>query len=439
MSLGAHVPHSADEPQYDVLIVGGGMVGAALALALDRLGLNTCMLEAAAVELPTGGALQPVHSSSFDARSTALSWGSRCIFEQMGLWSGLARHVAPIEHIHVSERGRYGSTRMTAKEMKVDALGYVIQNQWLGQSLYAALGQCNYLSFESSAKVSGLQRVTTESGEALTRVSWSRDGSAHQDNPAQNRTACARLLVVADGAASTSCRLLGIDQHIEEYDQHAVIANLVMSQAHQQVAYERFTSQGPMALLPLEQLDQLALVWTVANDEVQSVLSLDERAFGREVETRFGERLGAVLKVGERVSYPLKLVRAREQIRPGVVVLGNAAHALHPVAGQGFNLALRGVAMLVEHLASSGDQWAEFDALQAYYQDQQQDQNQTIAFSDQVTRIFTSHNPALGLLRDIGLVGLEAFPLFRQLFARQAMGLGGRQAYFATRKQMIQR
>ncbi len=404
--------------QYDLIIIGGGMVGASLACALlpsaERLNLRMAVVETH--PLPAPGSLK--YQPSYDARATALAYGSRSIYEAMGIWSALAQHLAPIEHIHVSDRGQFGASRLHAAEQQLPALGYVVENHWLGAVLMDHLQQNagEHIDFLCPAEVTDI-----DFGAEVNSV--------HLKEGDQSRILQTSLVVMADGGRSALRETLGIQYQTQAYDQQALIANLTLDRPHGAVAYERFTDTGPMALLPLTSLDgaeRVALVWTLPADQLEDVLALDESRFLQQVQTRFGYRAGRFVKAGERAHYPLRLVVAQEQVRRGFVVLGNAAHALHPIAGQGYNLALRGVAALAERLIqarSDGRSWGELTELQAFYDQQLSDQQRTIGFSDQTMKLFSNPQPLLGLGRSVGLQLLDICPPVKTLFARSAMGL----------------
>ena len=233
------------------------------------------------------------------------------------------------------------------------------------------------------------------------------------------------LAVLADGGRSGLREQLGIHVRKRPYDQSALIANITTSQPHDGMAFERFTDEGPMALLPLPD-NRCALVWTRLGMDAQRLAALDERSFLSELQAVFGYRLGTLEQVGARHLYPLVLVEAEEQVRPHLVVLGNAAHSLHPIAGQGFNLSLRDAQALADALLASEQKPGELATLLSYQQRQQLDQQLTIGFSDQVTRLFGSDQTLISFGRNLGLLGLDVLPPAKRWFARQAMGLGTR-------------
>ena len=388
----------------DIAIIGGGLVGASLALALQgqakARGWKIVLIEPFA----PGDSFQP----SYDARSSALSFGTRQIYEQLGVWQEVERRAEPIRQIQVSDRGRFGSARLDAAEEGVPALGYVVENAWLGQCLWQGLDG-DVVSWRCPAEVTAMQAV-----EGGYRLQLDDDTSLD----------CS-LAVLADGGRSSLREQLGIHVRHRPYDQSAVIANITPGEAHRGQAFERFTEQGPMALLPLPD-NRCALVWTRLGTDAKRLVDLDERSFLAELQGVFGYRLGALRQVGVRHLYPLALVEAQEQVRPHLVVLGNAAHSLHPIAGQGFNLSLRDVQSLAEALLAGPQQPGDLATLRGYHERQRLDQAMTIGFSDHVTRLFGTRQPLLATGRNLGLLGLDLLPPAKRWFARQAMGLGTR-------------
>lgn len=400
---------------YDIVIIGGGLVGASFACALAA---QTRRSPPRILVIETAASLQM--SSSFDARSTALSHGSAQIYERLGLWQAIATHATPIRRIHVSDRGHFGAVRIDCADMQVEALGHVAENQHLGVVLTAALDSDPAIDFLCPASINTL--VPTPQGMRLQVLTSGADPL----------TVEAALVVLADGGKSAMSEQLGISSSQTPYGQHALIANVAFSDPHRHIAYERFTDSGPLAVLPLAEREGLhrgALIWTLADDEAADVAALPDRAFLDTLQERFGYRLGRFEKVGSRSLYPLTLSVAREQVRPGLVLLGNVAHSLHPVAGQGLNLALRDAQVLAGLLAealANGQQPGEMALLQAYVAQQARDQLATIGFSDYMTRLFSSSHPALVWARKFGLFSIDMIPPFKRGFARQAMGLAER-------------
>lgn len=397
----------------DVAIVGGGMVGLSLALLLARScpELSVVVIEAHAFSL-AGDLEQP----SFDARCTAVSESSRAVFEHIGVWARLASLVAPITTVHVSDRGKPGITRLEAAEQGLEGLGFVVENRVLGQVLMAAVSDCPAIRIVAPLRVERLvpdaKGMVIESGD---------------------QRCLASLAVVAEGAGSTTLEQLGIHTRVTDYGQSALIANIGLERPHAGVAYERFTDQGPLALLPLPDAGgehRAALVWTLPPTQAQELASAPEEVFLAALQERFGYRAGTFVRRGQCSTYSLRLSVAEEQVRRHLAVVGNAAHFLHPVAGQGFNLALRDVARLVEAVVAG---WrrdlapGDLAVLEDYLSGQEGDQWQTILFSDSLPRTFATGG-ALPALRSIGLITLDLVPALRTEFARFGAGLAVRAA-----------
>lgn len=405
-------PESCD---YDVLIVGGGMVGASLACALGDSPLRVAVIEATPLELES----QP----SFDARTVALALGSRRIFETLGLWPAIeAEGVTAIRHIHVSDQGHMGASHLDSAEEDVEALGYVAPSRHLGRVLHAALAEYDNIDVLCPARVS---RVELKPHRAVLEI---ETGTA-----ATTRPLTGRLLVAADGGESRVRRQLGIATFEVDYGQHAVIANVRMERPHQGVAWERFTRSGPMALLPARgpegREDVYALVWTVDSAQLDSVLHLDDAQFLARLQQRFSGRVEGFVDVGTRQAYPLRWMQSREHVRPRLAIIGNAAHSLHPVAGQGFNLGLRDVAVLAEVLIDNrraGRDPGDLAVLRRYAGWRRRDHLQTALFTDGLVRLFSNNLPPLALARNLGLLLVDMLPAARHTLARHAMGIGGR-------------
>ncbi|MBI5040698.1 MAG: 2-octaprenyl-6-methoxyphenyl hydroxylase [Gammaproteobacteria bacterium] len=391
----------------DILIGGGGLVGASLACALSGQGLRIGVIEA----VPYGASGQP----SYDDRALALAAGTQRIFAALGLWAALEPHATPIHRIHVSDRGRFAFARLDRAEEGVPALGYVALGRDLGAVLGARLAQLNDVELICPARVAGVDFAATG---AQVRI----------ETAAGNRVLATRLLVAADGAQSTLRDLLDIPTTVWEYGQTALIANITTECAHTNIAYERFTDTGPLALLPMSE-NRCALVWTLRDDQVDAVMALDDAAFLARLQERFGQRLGRLTRVGQRAAYPLRLVRARESVRPRLALIGNAAHTLHPIAGQGFNLGLRDVAALAEVVLDAyreGRDIGDLAVLNRYADWRQGDHRRVIAFTDGLTRLFTNPLPPVAWVRDLGMLALDLCPPAKRIFAKLTMGRAGR-------------
>ncbi|WP_025733103.1 2-octaprenyl-6-methoxyphenyl hydroxylase [Carnimonas nigrificans] len=399
--------------RFDIAIVGGGLVGASLAASLAELTeqhhLRVVVIEAAAISLE-----KRTWQPSFDQRSSALAYGTRLHFERMGLWHhddeqpGLAGEACPIHQVHIAERGRFGAARLNDRDMGTDALGYVVPNAWMGQVLMQRMATLP-LEWRCPARVE--QVVPMEGGYQLTL-----------DN---GDTLQAGLTVLADGGRSPLKAMLGIDSAVHDYQQRALISTLEISRPHRGVAYERFDALGPMALLPLNE-QRMALVWTRSPERLAELEALSDAQLLEEIQRFFGDRLGRFTRIGTRSTYPLQLVQAREQVRPHLAVLGNAAHSMHPVAGQGFNLALRGVTDLRDALAqalSQGKEVGDATVMHDFERRRARDRDVMVKASHGLVELFGIDNPLLSHARAVGLIGLNLLGPIRRGLTRRAMGI----------------
>lgn len=393
-----------DNSRTDVLIAGGGLAGAALAVALRDTGLHITVVE----PVPPRAESQP----SFDDRTTALAAGSRRILEAIGAWDAIAPDACPIRFVHVSQQKRLGVTRLSAEEENLAALGYVVPNRALGRGLQAPLLAADMIDFRCPAKVVG--------------ISQHAEGAAVMiEQEGASEIVTAKLVVVADGARSPLREQLGVAARHWDYGQAAIIGNIETEFPNEGVAYERFTPEGPLALLPLGE-KRMGLVLVERSDIAQQVFDLPDDEFLARVEQRFGERLGRITRIGKRAMYPLSLVTAKEQRKGRAIILGNAAHSLHPIAGQGFNLALRDVATLADVIEQHRDDPGADAALEHYLRWRRSDQRKVVGFTDLLNRLFNIPFGIAAHARGLGLLGLDMLPSVRRSFARHAMGRAGR-------------
>lgn len=395
--------------QYDIVIAGGGMIGTSLALALAPLGLRVAVVEAVA--------RQAVGQPSFDDRTTALSRSTQRMFEAMGLWDEIVAASTPIRSIHVSDQGRFGFSHIDAEEQGVEALGYVVINRVLGNVLQTTLERCDGVDVFCPARIVD---VDLDSSRATAVV----------ETGGERQTLTAKLLVAADGAHSTVREMMGISALQSEYGQCAVIGNLLPEKDMENRAFERFTAHGPLALLPVAN-DRAGFIWTVSDDDAERVMTLDDTAFLGEVQALFGHRLGTLSRVGKRACYPLTLSKAMRLTTTRGVLVGNAAHGLHPVAAQGFNLGMRDVASLCDCIAENRPATGDADPgnealLERYASWRRGDQKKLVQFTDGLVRLFGSSRRPLRTLRNIGMLGFDLVPGVRTLFAKHTMGLAGR-------------
>ena len=394
------------------------MIGTSLGLALAPLKLRVGVVEAVA----RGAERQP----SFDDRSTALSRSSQRTFEAMGLWSEIVAASTPIKNIHVSDRGHFGFSHIDAEEQNVEALGYVVINRVLGQVLQSSLSSVDGLDLMCPARIC---EVRTSDDDVSVTI----------EAPGGQRTLTCHLLVAADGANSTVRDMIGISASRVDYEQWAVVGNVLPEKAHDNRAFERFTDSGPIAMLPVAD-DRAAFVWMLPPARAREVLALADEAFTEALQDTFGLRLGRFSKVGKRAAYPLALTKANGLIARRSVVVGNAAHGLHPVAAQGFNLGMRDVAALCDCILDARiDNAAFHDADQAgppdpgtvailenYARWRRSDHKKLVQFTDGIVRLFGDQRPLVRALRNLGMLGFDMIPGVRKTFARHTMGLAGR-------------
>jgi len=394
-------------PQYDVIIIGGGMVGASLACALSGQGLRLALVEA--VEPETRG------EAGYDDRAIALAYGTRRIFGGLQLWDSLASAATPIHRIHVSDRGHFGMVRMDRADEGLPAIGYVVPARAIGQVLDDAIKEIKGLDIFCPATVTEVKRTA-----AAVEVDMSHEGLM--------TTLSGRLIVAADGADSPLREQFAIGSVVSDYQQTAIVTNITPQLPHNNIAYERFTASGPLALLPMSE-GRCAVVWTVASSEAEAVMALDEADFIAGLQSRFGYRLGRLQRVGHRQAWPLRLVRAKESVRERLALIGNAVHTLHPIAGQGFNLGARDVAVLAEVLVdalNAGEDPGSLAVLQRYADWQQRDHTNVTVFTDGLARMFSLPLPALGMARSAGMLAFDLLPPAKRLLTRLTMGRSGR-------------
>jgi 2-octaprenyl-6-methoxyphenol hydroxylase len=392
---------------YDILIVGGGLVGASLVRALQGRGLRIAVVEAVQFETRT--------EAGYDDRAIALAHGTQRIFDSLGLWGDLADDATPIHRIHVSDRGHCGFTRMDRVEEGLPALGFVVPARVLGQLLGDVARSAEGVDLYCPATLADLNIEAEAATTTLVRDE-------------ETLILTARLVVAADGAGSAVRDRLGIPVTEHDYGQTAVIANITPQLPHRHVAFERFTDTGPMALLPMSG-GRCAVVLTIDSRETGEVMGLSDGEFLAHLQQRFGYRLGRFERVGRRQAYPLRLVKTKESVRHRLALVGNAAHTLHPIAGQGFNLGVRDIAVLAEVLVDAlaeGHEPGELAVLSRYDAWRHADHQQVTAFTDGLARLFTLPVPALGLARAAGMLALDLLPPAKRVLTRLTMGRSGR-------------
>jgi len=385
------------------MIVGGGLVGSLLANALLSIPVRVVLVEARDVDT--------LEQPSFDARSTALANGTVRIFERLGLWQDVAPAAEPIEHIHIGQQGRFGAARIHAADEGVAALGYTAENRILGSALWAPLRRAGMFECLSPARCTGFE----VGNDRVTAVVEQSD---------TQRAVRARLLVAADGARSSVRQAMGIGASAARYDQCAVIVNCVTERPHAGWAFERFTPQGPLALLPLSER-RSAVIWSLEQARASEILELADADFVAALQRAFGFRLGRIERAGARSSHPLFRVRSDAVTGARSALLGNAAVSMHPVAGQSFNLAVRDVASLAELIAGADDPGSP-ELLQEYRRWRHSDQQKVSLFTHGLVSAMGIDLPGFRAMRDIGLVAFDLLPGAKRALARHTMGLAGR-------------
>ncbi|MHC6187042.1 2-octaprenyl-6-methoxyphenyl hydroxylase [Acinetobacter sp. X9] len=399
--------------QQQVIIVGGGMVGLSLSLMLAKANIAVKLLEAVKYPNYDDQNVAPYHSS-FDARNTALSRRSVQIYQKLGLWDALQQHATPILQVHITEQGSFGKARLIAEQEKVESFGQVIENAWLGRVLLTQVRQQPLIELIDGVQVTAL----TQDAEQVHIEAKRGDEVLKLDS---------KLLIAADGRDSFCRQAIGVGVDVHDYDQVAIVTTVQTSKPHEQVGFERFSALGPLALLPLPGEYRRSVVWPVKKGtESEWLGDENDQHFLSALQQTYGDRAGKFEKTGKRFSYPLSQVLAHKQAVGRVILMGNAAHTIHPVAGQGFNLCLRDADVLVRYLVNqltASDDIGNPDNLLAYEQARLSDQQRVIKFCDTVVRGFSNQNPLLKLIRNTGLIAFDVIPGVKPLVANYAMGL----------------
>jgi 2-octaprenyl-6-methoxyphenol hydroxylase len=391
--------------QHDILICGGGLVGASLALALSQLEFDVALAEA----VPFGKIEQP----SFDERTTAISNGTQRIFNALGVWPLIERFATPIKRIHISEKGRFGFARIEASEQGLSQLGYVVVNRVMGEALWRRL-QAAKTTIYAPARVTALELIGDRQAVTLD----SRESTS------------ARLVIAADGARSVVREAVGVSAFTKDYRQTAVIANIACQKFHNHVAYERFTTEGPIAILPLTDA-RVGLVWVLATELANDILQLSDADFIERLQAAFGLRLGRFTQVGKRFSYPLSLTQSERHIADRLAIVGNAAQGLHPIAGQGFNLGLRDAACLAEVIADARHENSKVDpgsdeVLRRYAEWRGEDRKGIVKLTDGLVRLFSVNAAPIRTLRNAGMLLFDLSPQAKNYLAQLSLGAAGR-------------
>ncbi|HGJ5890811.1 MULTISPECIES: 2-octaprenyl-6-methoxyphenyl hydroxylase [Arsenophonus] len=385
-----------------VIIVGGGMTGASLALAISAFSQGKVQVALIEASLPNKS------HPGFDARTIALAYDTCRQFEQIGIWHGLKKYVTPITHIHVSEYGHAGAVNMYAKDYSLSALGYVVELHDAGNHLFEQLEKAPNIELYCPDEVISVERtieqvsVKLKTGKVLT----------------------GQLLVAADGSDSMIGKASQIEWQRDSYQQCAIIANVLTSEAPHGRAFERFTQYGPLAMLPMTK-GRSSLVWCHPLENQQHIMQWSNDQFMAELQKWFGWRLGEIKAVSERYCFPLTLSQAKRVISHRLVLVGNAAQTLHPIAGQGFNLAMRDVMLLatiISGVGNYGGDMGAYSVLSQYQKHRCNDRHCTIKLTDNLVHLFSNNHLIFAIGRNVGLMAMETLPLMRDILAHQAMG-----------------
>jgi 2-octaprenyl-6-methoxyphenol hydroxylase len=400
----------------DVAIVGAGLVGSTLALALGGAGFRVALIDREPPGVQTADA--------YDGRASAIALGSKRVLASLGVWDRLAPDAGPILDIRVSDGPSRLFLHYDHREVSDEALGYIVENRHLRRALAAALAGCPAVARRAGVAVDAIERPTGErpTGAAANTADVARltvsDGSA----------IAARLVVGADGRGSRVRAAAGIPITAWRYPQTAIVCSVRHDRPHHAVAHERFLPAGPFALLPLRDPHHASIVWTESETKVGAMLALDDAVLSREMTRRFGDSLGALAIAGARWTWPLGLHHAERYVDARLVLVGDAAHGIHPIAGQGLNLGLRDVAALAEVLVDQrrlGLDIGDALGLERYQRWRRPDNVALLIATDGLNRLFTVDAAPVRLVRDLGLAAVDRLPPLKKLFMRHAMGLLG--------------
>ncbi len=408
-----------------VLIVGGGHVGLSFALLLAHHGIASTLLEKNSYP-EIGPEDDRSRSHYLDSRNTALSRRTVQIYQEIGLWSELQSHACRIDAVQISEQGSFGRAQLNKKDEKVESFGQVMENAWLGRKLLLAVQDESLITIIDNAEVTTID----QQADGVT-LNFNYYGSSEDEQQLQ-----ASVLVACDGRDSNVRQLLNIGITTYDYQQTAIVGVVETDKPHEHIAIERFSPAGPLAVLPLTDPDgdgnddyqtgyRRSVVWVCPTGEEQQYLA-DDAHFLATLQQAFGSRAGTFIAAGRRGAYPLTRVLAKSQVDGRCVIMGNAAHTLHPVAGQGFNLCMRDAHVLAQMMSAQvmkGADIGDVSLLKRYEKSRLSDQKRVIRFCDAIVHGFTHPNPAIKLARNVALVAFDKLPNIKPLVATYAMGL----------------
>lgn len=391
------------EINTEVAIVGGGMVGMALALALSQYDIESILIEA--------NDKDDLGAESFDDRTLVINPASMQFWQSLGLWPDIAKHTTEINHVHVSNQGQFGVVHFDKDELQVPQLGHVIAAKKLANILHQAVKHNDLIKHHQPAKLESFQQHESHVTMAVAAAEQSLQVDAN-------------LMVAADGVQSAVRTDLKLATEIKSYQRQAIICNITTDERHHNRAFERLTTEGPMALLPFK--DRFGFVWSVREDKAASLLAADDQEFLALAQQHFGFRAGAMLKVGRRSTYPLFQIKVPTQYSQRIVLMGNAAHAVSPVSAQGLNLAVRGIGRLSQLLAEQkikGNDLGSTQVLRKYQDLSQTDQDRTMNYTDDLMSWFKIDEPTVNAIRSLGLVAINGNLALKKMLYQTAGGL----------------
>jgi len=390
--------------EFDIAIVGGGLVGSSLACSLTSSSHRVALIDSQPL------ADIQLNADHLDGRSIAIALSSKKMLSALGMWDALQEHATAIKKIHISDQGRFGATRLDSARYEVESFGYLVPADHLIHTLNNQVDSLENVTRIQPYKVSAIESYSDH-------VILKQDGG---------ETIQATLLIAADGANSFIRKALGIGLEEKQYQQSAIVGSVECEQAHNNTAYERFTKEGPLALLPRKG-NRCGFIWMNPTEVAENHLALSDQAFKDKLQQAFGFRLGHFQYVSKRFAYPLALLMSEQRVQQRVVLIGNAAQTLHPIAGQGLNLALRDIAELVELLSENDLQNVDVK-LDAYANKRQPDIEKTIRFTDRLNFLFNADYPVLKQSRGLGLAMLGAIPILEERIVKQNLGATGSNA-----------
>lgn len=375
-----------------MVIIGGGMVGAAMARALRTSKFKVALIDAS-----------PESQLTQDHRLIALNYSSICLLKNLNIWPALSAHAAPIEKVHVSHRGHFGISHICASDLNLSALGYVIPAKYINAALYQ--------NFENISLIrpATLKKLSQDKDTATLTI----------QTPDGEQELSAKIVIGADGTRSTVRELLNISTEKKEYHQSALVTTTQLHRSHHNIAYERFQNDGAIAMLPLSE-NSVATIWTDSNENISQLMQLSDDAFLEKLQKHFGYRLGKLQSISQRFTYPLQMIQATTKITERTILIGNAAHTLHPIAAQGLNLALYEIAELAEYFNQHDLEKISLQDLAA------QQQKISVGLSHNLTWIFSQDFFLANAARKIGMIGLDLIKPLKERFARRAIGQSGK-------------